>query len=127
VNVFDRVHQQIAVVSRARGNMDLFVIGNDDHVWTTFWNDQVGWNADWFPLPGVRTFDRVNQQIAAVSRAPGNLDVFVIGNDSHVWTTFWNDQVGWSADFFPVPGVNIFDSVNQQIAAVSRAPGNLDR
>ena len=24
----------------------------------TFWNDQAGWNGDWFPLPGQAVFDR---------------------------------------------------------------------
>ncbi len=124
--VFDREHQQIAAVSRAPGNLDLFVIGFDNHVWTTFWTDQAGWNADWFPLPGNAVFDREHQQLAAVSRAPGNLDVFVIGLDNHVWTTFWTDQAGWNADFFPVPGQAVFDREKQQLAAVSRAPGNLD-
>ena len=124
--VFDRDKQQIAAVSRAPGNLDLFVIGFDNHVWTTFWNDQGGWNADWFPVPGNAVFDRDKQQLAAVSRAPGNLDVFVIGFDNHVWTTFWNDQGGWNADFFPVPGQAVFDRDKQQLAVVSRAPGNLD-
>src|SRR5688572_8404834 len=124
--VFDRERQQIAAVSRAPGNLDLFVIGFDNHVWSTFWNDQGGWNGDWFPLPGGAGFDRERQQIAAVSRAPGNLDLFVIGFDNHVWTTFWNDQGGWNGDWFPLPGGAVFDHQRQQIAAVSRAPGNLD-
>jgi len=47
------------------------------------------WNRDWFPLPGQHVFDREKQQIAAVSRTPNNLDLFVIGFDNHVWTTFW--------------------------------------
>ena len=87
--VFDRDKQQIAAVSRADGNLDLFVIGFDNHVWTTFWTSAGGWNADWFPLPGQAVFDRDKQQLAAVSRADGNLDLFVIGFDNHVWTTFW--------------------------------------
>jgi hypothetical protein len=94
--VFDKDKQQLAAVSRASGNLDLFVIGFDNHVWTTFWNDQVGWNGDWFPLPGAAVFDKDKQQLAAVSRASGNLDLFVIGFDNHVWTTFWNDHVGWN-------------------------------
>ena len=121
--VFDHEKQQVAAVSRAPGNLDLFVIGFDNHVWTTFWNDQVGWNGDWFPLPGQAVFDREKQQIAAVSRAPGNLDLFVIGFDNHVWTTFWNDQVGWNGDWFPLPGQAVFDREKQQIAAVSRGAG----
>jgi hypothetical protein len=47
-------------------------------------------------LPGQSVFDHEKQQIAAVSRAPGALDLFVIDFDSHVWSEFWNDQVGWS-------------------------------
>src|SRR5687768_8692045 len=124
--VFDRERQQIAAVSRAPGNLDLFVIGFDNHVWSTFWNDQGGWNGDWFPLPGGAVVGQERQQIAAVSRAPGNLDLFVIGFDNHVWTTFWNDQGGWNGDWFPLPGGAVFDHQRQQIAAVSRAPGNLD-
>ena len=88
-HVFDREKQQVAAVSRAPGNLDLFVIGFDNHIWTTFWNDAVGWNQEWFPAPGQHVFDREKQQVAAVSRAPGNLDLFVIGFDNHIWTTFW--------------------------------------
>ena len=124
--VFDRDKQQIAAVSRAPGNLDLFVIGFDNHVWSTFWSAAGGWNGDWFPLPGQAVFDRDKQQIAAVSRAPGNLDLFVIGFDNHVWSTFWSAAGGWNGDWFPLPGQAVFDRDKQQIAAVSRAPGNLD-
>jgi hypothetical protein len=124
--VFDHEKQRIAAVSRAPGNLDLFVIGFDNHVWSTFWNDQTGWNKDWFPLPGQAVFDRNLQHVAVVSRAPGNLDLFVIGFDNHVWSTFWNDHTGWNSDWFPLAGQAVFDHTTQQIAAVSRAPGNLD-
>lgn len=124
--VFDRERQQIAAVSRAPDHLDLFVVGNDNHVWSTFWSAAGGWNADWFPLPGQAVFDRQNQRVAAVSRAPGNLDLFVIGNDNHVWSTFWNSVTGWNHDWFPLPGQAVFDRQNQQVAAISRAPGNLD-
>jgi hypothetical protein len=95
--VFDRNTQHVAAVLRAPGNLDLFVIGNDSHVWTTAWSSATNnWNTDWRPLPGQAVFDRNTQHVAAVSRAPGNLDLFVIGNDGsigssngHVWTTFW--------------------------------------
>ena len=225
--VFDHDQQQVAAVSRAPGNLDLFIVGNDNHVWTTYWNDQAGWSSDWFPVPGQAVFDRQpsrsqrsrapratstcsssattttsgrptgttrpagartgsrsparpsstttssrsrrsrapratstcsssattttsgrptgttrpagartgsrsparpsstddQQQVAAVSRAPGNLDLFIVGNDSHVWTTYWNDQAGWSSDWFPVPGQAVFDRDHQQVAAVSPRPG----
>ena len=66
------------------------MIGNDNKVWTTYWGEGNGWNPDWFPLPGAAAFDRATQRVSAVSRAPGNLDLFVIGNDNKVWTTYWD-------------------------------------
>jgi hypothetical protein len=124
--VFDREHQRIAAVSRGPGNLDLFVIGFDNKIWTTFWTDHSGWHPDWFPLPGQAVFDHQLQEIAAVSRAPGNLDLFVIGFDNKVWSTFWTEQASWHPDWFPLPGQAVFDREHQCIAAVSRAHGNLD-
>jgi hypothetical protein len=42
-------------------------------------------------LPGEAVFDWEHQQVAAVSRAAGNLDLFVIGYDKHIWSTYWAD------------------------------------
>jgi len=76
-------------VSRAPGNLDLFIVGNDSHVWSTFWTQQGGWSHDWFPLPSEAVFDRNVQQVAVVSRTPNNLDLFIVGNDNHIWSTYW--------------------------------------
>ena len=124
--------QHIAAVSRTPNNLDLFVIGNDNHVWTNAWihgNPNGGWDADFHRLPGQAVFDRATQHIAAVLRTPNNLDVFVIGNDNHVWTNAWthgNPDGGWDADFHRLPGQAVFDRATQKVAVVSRAPGNLD-
>jgi hypothetical protein len=127
---FDREKQRITVVSRSKDNLDLFVIGNDDRVWSTFWPVPGGWNwnADWFPLPGQARFNHLTQQVAAVARTPTNLDLFVIGNDGHVWSTFWPvaGSVKWSNDWFRLPGNAVFDPANQRLAVVSRAKNNID-
>ncbi|MGF6527897.1 hypothetical protein [Variovorax sp. PvP013] len=124
--VFDRNKQRVVAVSRADGKLDLFVIGFDNHVWTTFWSAEGGWNGDWFALPGKAVFDRDKQQIAVVSRAEGNLDLFVIGFDNRVWTTFWTAAGGWNNDWFPLPGQAVFDRDKQRVVAASRAAGNID-
>ena len=124
--VFDRERQDVAVVSRFPGQLDVFVIGFDNRVWTTFWNENTGWNGDFFPLPGNAVFSREHQKLAVVSRFPGQLDVFVIGFDNHVWSTFWNERTGWNPDFFPLPGNAVFDRDRQQLDTVSRFKGQLD-
>ena len=52
-----------------------------------------GWNADWFPAPVQAVFDRDKQHVTAVSRHQGQLDLFVIGFDNHIWTTFWTEPL----------------------------------
>jgi hypothetical protein len=124
--VFDHATQRIAAVSRAPGHLDLFVLGFDNHAWSTFWSDSTGWHNDWFPLPGRERFDHEKQHLAVVARTPENLDVFVLGVDNRAWSTFWTARGGWNGDFFPLPGAAVFDRDRQRIAAVARAPGNLD-
>ncbi|MDQ1832038.1 CV39L family lectin [Massilia scottii] len=124
--VFEHNEQGIAAVARAPGILDLFVIGFDNRVWSTYWTEATGWNADWFPLPGGARFDHKHQQVSALSRAPGILDLFVIGSDNHVWSTYWTEASGWSREWFRIPGAAVFDHRKQRVAAVARAPGILD-
>ena len=98
-----------------------------------------GSNGDWFPVPGQdplpggrRWFstDHFNKHVAAVSRNPERLHLFVIGFEqgalhNRVWTTFWVPAIGWEGDWF-APGQVVFDAVNQQITAVARTPDQLD-
>lgn len=123
---FDHNTQRVTALARARGNLDLFIIGPDNHAWSTYWSEATGWSSEWFRIPGAATFDRANQHIAAVARAPGILDLFVIGFDNRVWSTYWTDASGWNSDWFPLPGAARFDRLTQQVTALARARGNLD-
>jgi hypothetical protein len=137
--VFDLATQHVAAVSRAPGVLDLFVIGNDSRVWTNNWSQtrttSGGWNADWGALPGQAKFNLSTQHVAAVSRAPGVIDLFVIGSDAagnngHVWTNNWSQagttNGGWNADWGPLPGSAVFDFATQHVAVVSQSQENLD-
>ena len=128
VAVFDHTMQRITAVSRAAGNLDLFVIGFDNAVWSTFWTQDGGWNpGGWFQLHPETVFDHTTQHIAAVSRAAANLDLFVIGFDNAIWSTFWTQDGGWNpGGWFQLHPDTVFDHTTQQIAVVSRAAGNLD-
>jgi hypothetical protein len=126
--VFDHTRQQLTVVSRGQDSIDLFVVGTDNAVWSTFWTQAGGWNAaGWFHVHGETVFDHTTQQVTAISRAAGSLDLFIIGNDNAVWSTFWTQAGGWNpAGWFQIHKETVFDRTTQAIAAVARTSGNLD-
>ncbi|MER5208887.1 hypothetical protein ABT041_38285, partial [Streptomyces sp. NPDC002825] len=81
----------ITASSRVPGHLDLYVVGNDSHVWTTFWSAETGWAADWFAVPGQAAFDK-GQRVTAVSRRDNHIDLFVLGFDHRVWSTYWHHR-----------------------------------
>src|ERR1039457_2760689 len=41
------------------------------------------------------TFDHTTQRVTALSRTPDHVDLFVIGFDDAVWSTWWDAEHGW--------------------------------
>ncbi len=120
---FDPTEQQVAVNSRRPGQLDVFVLGFDDKLWTT-WFDGT-WHDFFDPDLGGARFDHRFQQVTAISRTTEQVDVFVLGFDDQLWTAFW--QGSWHRWFAPVPDrPERFPHQIQHVAAVSRGAGNLD-
>jgi hypothetical protein len=94
VSVFSKATPP-AVLSRDPAHADVFVMGNDGRVWTTWWalgENNNRWHR-WYPitddpLADVATFSKSTPP-AVVSRDSSHADVFVMGNDGRVWTTWW--------------------------------------
>jgi hypothetical protein len=86
----------IAAVSRFPSHLDLFAVGKDTRVYSTFYDDNGGWSGQWFPIVGLNFNDRftlpLNTPIAAVSRFPSRLELFAVGKDTRVYTTFYDDN-----------------------------------
>jgi hypothetical protein len=123
-----RADSPIAVVTRFDGAIDVFWIGPDGAVATTWANpgiDDGNWHAP-FPItpPGVA---RRGSPLAVVTRLDGALDAFWLGSDNAVATTSANpgvDNATWHLPF-PItpPGAARGDS---PLAAVTRLEGALD-
>src|SRR5262245_46695617 len=64
-----------AIAGRRNGNLDVFVISNDDNVWHRWWSASTGWTP-WRSIGALPVNDRPNM-IAATGRATGELDVIV--------------------------------------------------
>jgi hypothetical protein len=119
----------LAAVTRLDGALDAFWIGPDGAVATTWANPQLD-SGQWhppFPItpPGAACH---GSSIAAVTRLEGALDVFWIGPDGAVGTTWANPRVDaarWHPPF-PItpPGATRAAS---PLVAVTRFEGALDR
>jgi len=110
----------IAAVARQQEQLDVFWVGSDANVTTTFWNPASGW-ARPFPIAEAGWASR--GAVAALARQPEQLDVFWIGSDANVTTTFWNPASGWAR---PFPIAEAGWASPGAIAAVSRQPEQLD-
>ena len=123
-----RANSPIAAVTRLDGALDVFWIGPDGAVGTTWANPAID-NGKWhppFPItpPGAT---RANAPVAAITRLDGALDVFWIGPDGAVGTTWANpaiDSGKWHSPF-PItpPGAT---RANAPVAAITRLYGALD-
>jgi hypothetical protein len=136
---------QVSAVARSIDNLDAFFIGSDSNVYNAFWNASMGTNSttgqpNW-------SFSSVTSQscnspscvatgvpgggVAAISRNPGELDVFYVGNDGGIWTSGWVAGGKWTASELYNPRSNTAGSSatappNTVITATARTSENID-
>jgi hypothetical protein len=115
----------VAAVSRDSNQLDLFVTGDDGKVYTSWWSPGSGWsgvNSNWRPIGGMFP---AGAPVAAISRNPSLIDLFITGDDGKVYTSWWSQETGWSGsnkNWRPIGGF----SARAEIAVVSRSPNQLD-
>jgi hypothetical protein len=118
----------ISAVARDANKLDIFIVGNDGHVYTAAWDHFVDggkWRGWWNIQEGKNC--PPGALVSSVSRDPNKLDVFVVGNNGRIYAAAWDKNVeqgkwrGWW---------NIQDGKNCPAGApvnvVSRHPNNLD-
>jgi hypothetical protein len=112
----------LTAVSTVPGGANLFVIGHDERVWSTFFDPRRAGSrwADWFPVH-ADVFPRQGA-VTAISNGPGVTGLFTVGHDGRVWSSFFDPNVpgGW-ASWFPI-GNNVFPQLST-IQAISAVPG----
>jgi hypothetical protein len=116
----------ITAVSRNPGQLDLFVVGNDGYVYTSWWSEGSVWSGsqdNWRRIGGIFP---AGARVAAVARTPDNLDIFVCGNDGSVYTSWWSSQHDWSGVNNNWRSLGGFFPSGNQVTAVSRTSNNLD-
>jgi hypothetical protein len=82
----------VAAVSRTPNNLYLFITGNDGRVYTSWWSSGSDWSGLNDRWRGIGGFFPRGAPVAAVSRTPNNLDLFITGNDGRVYTSWWPNR-----------------------------------
>jgi hypothetical protein len=116
----------VAAVARVPNHLDLFVVGNDGRVYTSWWQDGSDWtgrNDNWEPIGG---FFPPGTQVTAVARTPNHLDLFVVGNDGRVYTSWWQDGSDWTGRNDNWDAIGGFFPAAAPVSAVARTPDHLD-
>jgi hypothetical protein len=118
---------EIASVSRDSSKVDVFVVASNGTAYTAAWDENVKeseWRG-WWPIGGLTA--PPGSAISAVSRDPNKLDVFVVGNDGHVYTAAWDHNVSqgkWRGWWNIQSGKNC--PPGAPVGAVSRDSNKLD-
>ena len=115
----------IAALGRQPGVLDVFFVGQDGRLYTTWWTEQAGWSSTNALLGGPLQVDPTGG-VAAVNRRRDILDVFFVRQDGRLYTTWWTEQTGWATVSIPIGGTPVPVNPVSGSAAVARAPGNLD-
>ena len=116
----------VTAVSRNPNQLDLFVVGNDGRVYTSWWSTGGDWSgvqSNWRSIGG---FFPVGAHISAIARTPNNLDLFVVGNDGRVYTSWWYAGSDWSGINDNWRSIGGFFPAGAPLSATSRSANNLD-
>ena len=117
----------VTAVSRDANKLDIFLVSNDGNIYTAAWDHNVdsgNWRG-WWKIPGVTSAK--GAPVAAVSRDPNKLDVFVVTGGGHVYTAAWDQNVdsGKWRGWWKIGDLEDVSSGNP-IAATARAAEKLD-
>ena len=114
----------VAVVARNANRLDVFYIGKDGGVWTSFWSGGAG-SASWTTMEiaggGLAPAGAHNTATARTSEA---LDVFFVDASGTLRKSSWTTGAAWGT--VPVDGSTGLGQPGGLVSAVSRQPNNLD-
>lgn len=118
--VLAQPNANLAVLSRLPNLLDVFVVGTDGVVRSTWKFDGEAW-ASWFAVGSLRLPSGAS--IRAVARIPDAIDLFAIGMDGIPVTCSWSPATNW-LDWRPIPGVAA--PAGAPVEAVARRSDHLD-
>ncbi|MBX3577043.1 MAG: hypothetical protein KF723_07525 [Rhizobiaceae bacterium] len=116
----------IAAISRGSNRIDLFVTGMNGHVYTSTYiegRDWTGIGHKWTDIGGVFP---AGAPLAALSRTPNRLDVFVTGHNGNVYTSSYSDGGQWTGFGDKWTDIGGVFQPAAPVTAISRNPNQID-
>jgi hypothetical protein len=116
----------VAAVSRVPNQIDLFATAGNGQVYWQFGVEGSEWTGvsnDWTALGGP--FE-AGAPVAAVSRIPEHIDLFVVANDGAVHWSWWHLGSDWSGKNNPWLPLGGSFAPGTPITAISRTPTHVD-
>ena len=116
----------VSAVARMPEHLDLFITGNDGRVYTSWWYQGADWSGLGDRWRSIGGFFPAGAPISVTSRSAGNLDLFVVGNDGRVYTSWWYQGADWSGLGDRWRSIGGFFPAGRRVSAISRSARNLD-
>jgi hypothetical protein len=112
--------QPITAVSHSAGQIDLFIVAQDGHVYTAAQNPANAWGG-WWQIGNISV--PLGAEVTAVSALQDSLDIFVVDTAGNIQTSHWDPATPWTS-WAPVLAGHT--APGTPITVVSRSPGLMD-
>lgn len=80
--------------TRPGGHIDLFTVRSDGGVYSTWREDNGGWQK-WFAITNSTRWISPNSAVEVLNRRSGFINLFAVGRDHGVYSTWWGEKEGW--------------------------------
>jgi hypothetical protein len=120
------VHAPVSAITKSSNSIDLFITGNDGRVYTSWWYEGTDWSGlddHWRSIGGIFP---AGAPVHPTSRNPGNLDLFITGNDGRVYTSWWYQGYDWSGVNDSWRNIGGFFPPANPVAAKAKEPHSID-
>lgn len=113
----------INVVARFPEHLDVFAVASNGRTMSNWWDQASGW-AGWFHVQGgIASSGGAGAPVTAVARYTGHLDLFTVGADNRVYSSWWDSASGWQG-WFPIG--NLQCRPGSTVNAVCRYSDHID-
>ncbi len=120
----------VTAIARKPDQIDLFVVGHDGGIYSTWWNPADGWeiNHNWFRIGPAWANVPTNSVVTAIARKPDQIDLFVVGHDGGIYSTWWNPADGWESNhnWFRIGPAWANVPQRSVVSAIARKPDQID-